>query len=593
MVDVGNRPRSKFVVSFLLVLIILIAYWELPTHDFLGFDDSGYITQNTHVNKGITRENVLWAFGFPGWGYWHPLTWLSHMVDCQLFGMNAGMHHLINLLLHIGNTLLLFLVLKRMTGSLWRSAFVAAVFALHPLNVESVAWAAERKNVLSTFFWMLTTLTYIRYVENPAFNRYFLVLIVFLLGLMAKPMLVTLPFVFVLLDYWPLGRLKFDQSGIKKQEDNHISKNNGFQHSLIFRLILEKIPLIALSAIAIYFSSLSVKHLAVSTVSVPLKIRIANALVSYISYIKKMIWPLDLAVYYPYPQSIPLWQVAGAGLSLLCIFFMVLRAKTSKPYLAVGWLWYVGTLFPVIGLVQAGLWPAMADRFVYVPLIGLFIIITWGVPDIMNRWRFKRIVLGILSAGLIPTLIATTWFQLQHWQNGVKLFTHAIKVTRNNSVAHNNLGQALSKQGKYNEAFIHYVKALEINPNYVLAHNNLANIHFTNEKYEKSIFHYKKALSITPNNEVVHYNMGKTLIQQGKGKDGLLHLLEAIKIKPEFAQAYNEIGLILARQGDYKKACIYFYKAVKANPNFVEAKVNFKKYFRLCYSDKKELGNNG
>ena len=587
------RVRYEVWAYLFLILAALTIYGQVTTHSFVNFDDDIYITANRYIRNGLTLDNVIWAFGFTDIAYWHPLTWLSHMVDYQLFGLNAGMHHLINLILHISNSLLLFYVLKRITGDLIKSAFVAALFALHPIQVESVAWAAERKNVLSTFFWMLTTLTYIRYVENPAFNRYFLVLIVFLLGLMAKPMLVTLPFVFVLLDYWPLGRLKFDQSGIKKHEEDHKYENNGFQHIPVLKLIFEKIPLMALSAVAIYFSSLSVKHFAVSTVSVPMKIRIANALVSYISYINKMIWPLDLAVYYPYPQSIPLWQVAGAGLLLLCIFFMVLRAKTSKPYLAVGWLWYVGTLFPVIGLVQAGLWPAMADRFVYVPLIGLFIIITWGVPDIMNRWRFKRMVLGILSAGLIPTLIATTWFQLQHWQNGVKLFTHAIKVTRNNSVAHNNLGQALSKQGKYNEAFIHYVKALEINPNYVLAHNNLANIHFTNEKYEKSIFHYKKALSITPNNEVVHYNMGKTLIQQGKGKDGLLHLLEAIKIKPEFAQAYNEIGLILARQGDYKKACIYFYKAVKANPNFVEAKVNFKKYFRLCYSDKKELGNNG
>jgi Tfp pilus assembly protein PilF len=599
MTDQNKHSGSLFKVRYevwvylFLILTALAVYGQVTTHSFVDFDDDIYITANKYIRNGLTLDNVIWAFGFTDNAYWHPLTWLSHMVDCQLFGLNAGMHHLINLILHISSSLLLFYVLKRITGDLIKSAFVAALFVLHPIQVESVAWAAERKNVLSTFFWMLTTLTYIRYVENPAFNRYFLVLIVFLLGLMAKPMLVTLPFVFFLLDYWALGRLKFDQSSIKKHEENHKSENNGFQHLPIFRLILEKIPLISFSAGAIYFSSLSVKHLVVSTESVPMKIRMANALVSYINYIKKMLWPFDLAVYYPYPQSIPLWQVAGAGLLLLGISFLVLRAKTSKPYLTVGWLWYIGTLFPVIGLVQAGLWPAMADRFVYVPLIGLFIIIAWGVPDILDRWRFKRIVLGILSAGLILTLIATTWLQLQHWQNGVKLFTHALKVTRNNIIAHNNLGQAMSKQGKYNEAFIHYVKALEINPNYMLAHNNLANIYFTRRKYEKSIFHYKKALNITPDCEVVHYNMGKILIQQGKGKDGLLHLLEAIKIKPEFAQAYNEIGLIFARQGDYKKACIYFSKAVKARPNFVMAKINFKKYFRLCYLDKKEFGNNG
>ena len=586
MINVNNRPRSSFIVSFILVSIILTAYWKLPTHDFLGFDDTGYITQNIHVNNGITWKSVAWAFSFPSFGYWHPLTWLSHMLDCHIFGLKPGMHHLTNLLLHIGNTLLLFLVLKKMTGSIWKSAFVAAIFALHPLNVESVAWASERKNVLSTFFWMLTTLTYIRYVETPNFYRYLLILIVFILGLMAKPMIVTLPFVFFLLDYWPLGRLKFNLSSIERHEESHKPENNGFQHSPIFRLILEKTPLIALSAVAIYFSSLSVKRLVISTVSVPMKVRIANALVSYVSYIKKMIWPHDLAVFYPYPQTLPLWQVAGSGLLLLCISFLVLRALKSKPYLSVGWLWYIGTLFPAIGLVQAGLWPAMADRFMYVPLIGLFIVIAWGIPDLLPRWHSKEIVLGTLSAGLVLILLATTWLQVRHWENGVKLFTYVLKVTRGNSVAHFELGHALDQHGKYNEAMIHYIKALKINPNYVQAHNNLGYALARQGKYKDAIYHYDEALSINPNDVKTHNNLGIVLARKGNFKDAVYHYNEALRSNPNYVRAYYNLGKIYANQGNIEDAIHYYRKALVVNPNMTQALYNISWIFATLENDK-------
>ena len=317
MFNTKDRTRLKFIVTLFLVLITLIAYWQLPSHDFLRFDDNGFITKNVHVHKGITWESISWAFSITDYAYWHPLTWLSHIMAFHFFGLKASMHLLTNLFLHIGNILLLFLVLKRMTGSLWKSAFVAALFALHPLNVETVAWASECKNVLSTFFWMLTLLTYARYAERPGVFRYLMTFLVFALGLMAKPMLVTLPFVLLLLDYWPLCRFKRFQSkdmgyGIRQ------SIPSGFRWPPVLRLILEKVPFLFLSAVCIYLSSLSVQRLdiVISTASVPMKLRIYNALVSYVSYIKKMVWPHNLAVYYPYPESLPFWEVAGAAVFL-------------------------------------------------------------------------------------------------------------------------------------------------------------------------------------------------------------------------------------------------------------------------------------
>ncbi|MBC2695325.1 MAG: hypothetical protein HF982_08645, partial [Desulfobacteraceae bacterium] len=338
-------------ICLFLVIATLAVYWQINYHEFINFDDSLYILQNKQVQKGLTSESISWAFSFTDIAYWHPLTWLSHMLDCQIYGLIPGMHHRTNLILHIVNSILLFFVFQKMTGALWRSAFVATLFALHPLNVESVAWVAERKNVLSTFFWMLTMLAYVHYTTRPGLYRYLLTLLFLMLGLMAKPMLVTLPFVLLLLDYWPLERLR-NQSP--------------------FNLILEKIPFFAFSAVSVYISSLSVKYygIVVSTELVPMQIRIANALVSYVKYIEKMIWPKNLAIFYPFPDTLPIWQILGAGLFLASISFLVFLNLRKKPYLCMGWLWFLGTLIPVIGLKQAGLWPAMADRWAYVPFVG-------------------------------------------------------------------------------------------------------------------------------------------------------------------------------------------------------------------------------
>ena len=575
MFIVINKTRSEFVVSLFLVVIILAAYWQLPSHEFLSFDDNEYITQNTHVHEGITWKNIAWTFRSTDFGYWHPLTWMSHMLTFQLFGSKFGMHHLTNLFFHIANTLLLFLVLKRMTGALWQSAFVAAMFALHPLNVESVAWASERKNVLSTFFWMLTMLTYVCYAERPGFYRYLLTLFVFVLGLMAKPVLVTLPFVLLLLDYWPLCRFNLARLRSDNQE-THTTKITGFQRSPVLRLVLEKIPFLSLSAVCIYLSSLSIQRfgIAISTAWVPMKLRIANALVSYVSYIKKMVWPHNLAVFYPYPQTLPLWQTVGAGLLLLCISFLVLRAVRSKPYLAVGWLWYMGTLVPAIGLVQAGLWPAMADRFAYVPLIGLFICIAWSIPDFVGRWHYRKAGIAVIVATLFPFLMATTGLQLRHWQNGVTLFTHNLNVTHNNSLAHYELGNALKQKGKFEKAMFHYSKALKINPNYAEAHNNLGYILARQKHYNEAIDHYFEALRIKPGYTEAHNNLGTALLHQGNEKEAIVHYYEALKNNPNYAGAYYNLGKVFANHLNIEKAILLYRKALKLNPEMTQALYN-------------------
>jgi hypothetical protein len=388
-----------------LALATLAVFWQVLGHDFVNYDDPDYVYRNPNVQSGITLSSIKWAFTTGHAANWHPLTWLSHMLDWQLFGDNPGWHHLTNLFLHIANTLLLFAVLKRMTNALWRSAFVAAAFALHPLHVESVAWVAERKDVLSTLFWMLTIAAYLRYLERPGTGRYLLTLLIFALGLMAKPMLVTLPFVLLLLDYWPLGRFQFGQI-VKSVGQQSRKSLNAFSHWKLSRhLLLEKVPLFALSAISSIVTFL-VQRTAGAVTSVetlPLKLRIANTFVSYLTYIQKMVWPSRLAMFYPYPDKTDLiWQTVVFALLLLIISLGVIWLMRRRRYLLTGWLWYLGTLVPVIGLVQVGD-QALADRYTYVPLTGLFIIIAWGVPDLIAKWRFRK---HALAASAIAVLLA-------------------------------------------------------------------------------------------------------------------------------------------------------------------------------------------
>lgn len=569
--------RPDILVCLILVIITLTVYCQVSNHAFINFDDDVYVTDNRNVQAGLTSENLKFAFSYIERTYWHPLTWISHMLDCELFGLNAGMHHMVNLIFHIANSVLLFLIFQRMTGARWRSAFVVALFALHPINVDSVAWVSERKNLLSTFFWMLTMLTYVWYAERPSFFRYAIVFIGLALGLLAKPMLVTLPFVFFLLDYWPLGRFRFEQMGNICNEAVAKPIFGSAKRSKAFRLILEKVPLLALSAITINLSSSSVQDhgIVLSMESVPMKLRIANALVSYIKYLGKMIWPQHLAIYYPFPKIIPVWQTVSAFMLLVFISVLVIKALKRAPYLAVGWLWYLGTLVPVIGLMQAGLWPAMADRWAYVPLIGIFIMVAWGISDLATRWQCKKTWVFLAAATVLSVFMVTTWLQVRLWADSITLFEHALKVTTNNFVAHNNLGIALQEQSRMAEAINHYHEALRLNPGYAKAHNNLGVALQKQGRVTEAIRHYQEALRLNPLYAESHYNLGFILGEQGRTTEAIYHYIKALQIKSDFADAHNNLGNALVLKGKVRQGIVHLREAARLDPNSEMVQYNF------------------
>jgi len=570
-----HQPGLFLLLGLFLIILTFATFEQVRTCGFINLDDGTYITDNRPIQDGLTLESVTWAFTTTHAANWHPLTWLSHMLDFQLYGFNPSGHHLTNLAFHIANTLLLFLVLRRMTGTLWRSCFVAALFAVHPLRVESVAWVAERKDVLSGFFWMLTMWAYIRYVERPGLNRYLLALLSFTLGLLSKPMLVTLPFVLLLLDYWPLGRVQFGQlSGGRK---SHASKsmNPGDQKLIAFRLVLEKAPFFVLSVVSsiLTFFAQQKGGGIVSLEYSPFESRVANALVSYVSYIAKMIWPRHLAIFYPYPETFPLWKVAGAVLILSFITFLAIRAVRKYPYLAVGWFWYIGTLIPVIGLVHVG-FQAMADRYTYVPLIGLFIIIAWSLKDVFVGWRYRRGVLSISAGMLLSILMIVTRLQAQHWQNDVILFEHSLAVTSNNFIIHDALGVSLMRQGRIQEAIVHYTRALRIAPNFAKAQHNLGVALERQGRAQEATVRYVEALRIKPDLVEAHNNLGVLLASQGKIQEAITHYTEALRIKEDYADAHYNLGLALAEQGKIREAVVHYTEALRIAPDFAKAHYN-------------------
>jgi Flp pilus assembly protein TadD len=569
-----TRYRSEIIVSLFLIVSTLAVWWQVRHHEFLNFDDNDYITENHHVQAGWTIEGVVWAFTTRFHRHWHPVTWLSHMTDCQFFGLNPGWHHLSSVFFHMVNTLLLFFVFRQMTRAVWRSAFVAALFALHPLHVEPVAWVADRKDVLSTFFWMLTMWVYVRYAERPGFTRYVLVLIGFILGLMAKSMVVTLPLVLLLLDYWPLGRFEFGQSFAGQSIGARKFTDAGRQRIPAFRVVWEK-ALLFLMIGAFAVVAVLVMHRGRTLGSAmgafwPRKDLIAGSLVHYISYIGKMFWPLDLAT--PYPEALmpPGWQVGGAGLLLLCISFLAFWQGRRRPYLAVGWLWYLLTLVPVIGLLRSGP-QVIADRYTYVPLIGLSIMIAWSVPDLLAGWRHGRTAL-VVSAGIVLlVLMMSAWHQVGHWKNSVTLLTHTVNMTADNWLAHNNLGVALKDQGRFEEAISHYAEALRIDPAYAVARSNLGIALAEQGKFEEAIEHFSEALRIQPNYEEAHYNLGLALAKQGNVQEAIRHFSEALRIKPRYEEAHYNLGVALAKQGKLQEAIEHFSEALKIQPDYAKA----------------------
>jgi tetratricopeptide (TPR) repeat protein len=539
------------VVCLLLAAITFTVFGRTLTHEFIDFDDETYVYDNPMVVRGLTRPGLVWAFTSVHAANWHPLTWISHMLDCQLYGLHPGGHHLTNVLLHTATVIVLFLVLRQMTGALWRSAFVAAVFAIHPLRVESVAWVAERKDVLSGLFFILTIAAYARYARRSgSFARYGLVLLLFALGLMCKPMLVTLPGVLLLLDYWPLQRMKTRK---------------------LSALVLEKLPLLALSA-ASCAATLLAQHKAIeSTGSFTLPLRLGNALVAAMIYLGQMVWPAGLAVFYPYPsvQHWPAWEVALAGMLLAVLSWVACQLRRTQPWLLTGWLWYLVMLLPVAGIIQVGA-QSHADRYTYLPQIGLYMALTW----LAAKLRMNRAALGGLMAGVVGTLMACAWQQTACWKNNETLWTHTLACTTDNYVAHSSIGTILFNKGNLDEAMVHYQKALQINPGYSTGHNNLGNAFRQKGRVDEAITQYEQALQIDPDNEEFCYNLGNMLGQNGRVDEAITHFRRALEINPNFAEAENNLATALEQEGKLDEAIRHFRSALQIRPGYARAHYN-------------------
>ena len=528
------KPRQRWLtigVSVFLLGLTWLVFGQTLRYDFVNYDDPHYVYQNTRITSGINFANVAWAFSHIHSENWHPLTTITHMLDCQLHGLNAGWHHFTNVLLHCLAVVLLFVALERMTGALWRSAFVSAVFAVHPLHVESVAWIAERKDVLSAVFFMVTLLAYFHYTRSPSIGRYLIVAIVFALGLMSKPMLVTLPFVLLLLDYWPLGRF-----------DAHRS-NTGRQ---VLQLIMEKIPLITLSAVSSLITFLAQRGAIGWTEQLPTSERITNAFVAYIVYIRQMFWPTELAVFYPHPENrLPIWEVSLALIILVGIMAAAFVLRKRAPYLVTGWLWYLGMLVPVIGLLQVG-WQGHADRYTYLPQIGLYIAVTWALTDLIRSWRFQRTALSAAALIVIGALSWRGWLQTSYWRDSETLFTHALAVTSNNDVALNNLGIIFLDKGQLDDAISKLQAAIDLRPENAPAHDNLAKALLKKGQVAEAMVHYRKFLELEPANVEARNTLGTALIQQGHIREAIDQWQEVLALQPENGNAASNLAWVFA-----------------------------------------------
>ena len=571
-------PRHRW-LSWTVCLFLALAVWAVfgrtLRHEFINYDDNGYVYENPAITQGLSWGGVLWAFTHINHSEWFPLTSISHMLDCQLYGLNAGGHHLTNVLLHAATAILLFLVLRDMTGAFWRSAFVAALFAIHPLRVESVAWVTERKDVLSGLFFVLTLGAYVRYVRRPFKpGRYLLVLGLFSLGLLCKAMVVTLPLVLLLLDYWPLGRWP---AGWQTPSGPERLNNSARRSCPAFRaLILEKTPLLLLAGAGCAATWLAARNaapvLAVQGLTLPY--RLGNALAAYVDYLGHMLYPVGLAVLYPHPRNaLPAWEVGWSVLVLSVISAGVAAWRRKCPYLLVGWLWYLGMLVPVIDNLQAGD-QARADRYTYLPQIGLYIMAAWGAVDLCGAWRYRRLVLPSVAAAILGGLMAGAYVQSGYWKNSISLWTRTLACTSGTYMAHFNLANALAEQGKLDAAIEHYERALQLKPDYAQTHNNIGKALADRGKPGEAIQHYERAIQLKPDYAEAHNNLGVMLARQGKLPEAIQHYERALQLRPDYAQAHNNLGLVLARQDDLGQAIQHYKRALQLRPDYAEAHDN-------------------
>ncbi len=556
----ARRWWPDFWIGLLLLAATVAVYSQVRHYDFVNYDDPQYVVKNAHVQAGLTAGGLLWALTSFEAANWFPLTWLSHMADYQFFGPDSGWHHLTNVWLHAFNALLLFLALKRMTKARWPSALVAFLFALHPLHVESVAWVAERKDVLSAFFWFLTLGCYARYVERPGAGRYLAVLAAFCLGLMAKPMIVTLPFVLLLLDVWPLGRAprpwRWNAGPVKA-------------------LLLEKLPLFALSAgaSAITFAAQRYGGAVAPLGGVSLAFRIENALVSYLGYIRDMLWPAGLAVLYPLPREVPVFEVVAATLALAGISLLVARQFRTRPYLAVGWCWYLGTLLPVIGLVQVGT-QSHADRYTYVPMIGLSIMLAWGAAELVARRPRARNAVAAAAIAACAACLAVTWFQIQYWSDTETLLRHTLDVTSDNFITHHNLADYYLQHNRNEEARQEEAEGVRIDPIYLEARLDLALALSLLGKPADAEAEYRRALDLQPEGNQIylaHSGLGAALAAQHRTEEALPELELAVRLKPESAEAHYNLATAFAALGRNPEAASEFAAVVRLDPGDAEA----------------------
>lgn len=572
-----NKISSKsYVLPVCLALVLgnLAVFWQVRSYEFVEWDDTTNFVNNPNVNDGLSIQSIRWAFTSGGeLGDYNPLVWLTHMIDFELYGREAGGHHLTNVLFHTASSILLFLVLRLMTGVFWPSVFVAAVFAIHPLRAESVAWISERRDVMCAFFWILTIGVYARYARRPhSIGRYLAVVLGLMGALLSKSMAVTLPFVLLLLDYWPLGRISFGSSPAVAAEDKY-NQGDVPQVSLL-RAVVEKVPLLVMVAISSVITLVLNLDFMTSMDRLTLTVRIANTLVSYVKYIQMMLWPVNLAFMYPHPgSSLPLWQPIVSFIILVSISLCVIYLARRYRYLAVGWLWYLGTLVPVIGLVQAGN-QALADRYSYLPSIGFFIMFAWSIADIVGRRRYVHIGLGVTAAIALFALLICARVQVSYWKNDLSLFGRAIAVTENNATAHTNYALALRKNGRFKEAIEHYKEAQRINPRSSESINNMARVLIEQGRVEEGVMYLNDLLQLDPNDADGNFNFGLAMIQQDNYADAIKHFNKVLQEKPDWSEAYYCLGAAYYQLGRYEEAIQNFNEALQLNPDYAGALIS-------------------
>ncbi|MHB8834966.1 MAG: tetratricopeptide repeat protein [Candidatus Methylomirabilia bacterium] len=573
-VSAPDRAGGRFAaaVCLALLVVILAVYAPVGRYGFLDFDDDVYVSKNAHVLAGFTSEGLAWAVTSVGYAAnWHPLTWLSHMADVEVFGLRAGGHHLANVLIHAANAIVLFLLFWRMTGALRASAFIAALFAVHPLNVESVAWVAERKNVLSTFFLLLTLASYVRFVRRPSWNRYLLTLLSFALGLLSKPMLVTLPFVLLLLDVWPLGRLDAFRSHAAAEKPGRAFPGR--------HVLLEKVPLLCLSigSALLTFVAQTRGGLVGSLRAYPFPQRAANAVLAYVDYAWKMIWPAKLAFFYPHrADALPLGATVASGLLLAALSLALILARRRYPCLGVGWFWYLGTLVPVIGLVQVGS-QGMADRYAYVPLVGLYLAIAWGTDRLARAWRVPSAALTLAAGATLLCLALIARGQVGFWRDGSALVSHTLAVTEGNWFAENNYGVFLDRQGKRDEAITHYAKALAIRPSFSQAHNNWGAALASQKRLGEAIDHYREAIRLMPDSATAFFNLGAALAGQGKFEEALADYSRALILGSEKVATHFSMGVVLESLRKSDEAARHYREVLRFAPGHRAARARLER----------------